>query len=161
MLSKLRTRIGNIRNCLDKIHTPTGVRSGEVSVQYWPVSDFDDKSSYPIEFQVFMEVIGEVHIQSSYLVLNLETPKSLLGIFDRYNCDDDETNITVLDDWKYDDIYSCGRRAQDVKIIANDADAMLYGFDVTKSPYQFLDSFNGVERNFLEWFVDFYDSRLR
>ena len=153
LIPKLRRRIEKVRDSLDKINAETGGWAGCFSVDY-RVKEFADKSNYPLEFQIFMEEIGEIYINSSYLVLQLETPKNLVGLYGS------ESKITVIDDWKYDDIFFCDHKAQDVKIIGNDVDGMLYGFNITESPYTFLDTATGQERDFLEWFICFVNNRL-
>ena len=71
-----------------------------------------------------------------------------------------ETDIISFNDWVDDDDDFDGCRAQDVRIIANDTAATLYGFDTSRPPYRFLDWSEEVERNFLDWFVNFINSSV-
>ena len=147
-IQNIRKRIQSIKKCFDEIDEE------EVEIGFEPVKDFEDKSNYPIDFQIFMEEFGEMLIKRpewDSLVLNLEKPKPLVGLSDLYSW---ESWIVVLADWAHDDDF-CDCKAQDVKIIANDVESMLYGFDTSKPPYRFLDHNAGVERNFLDWFVRF------
>lgn len=54
MKNEIRLDIISFRQKLDTLN---GV---EFSWQYQPVSEFEDKKDYPVDFQVFMEEIGQL-----------------------------------------------------------------------------------------------------
>jgi hypothetical protein len=148
----IRNRIKAIRKCLDEIN-------GEVlSINYEPIQDFEGKANYPMEFQLFMEEIGQTYINmeqglTGRLVLTLETPQPLVGL--------GVNNVYALDNFQDEEDFE-GQKAKDVVIFANDVHAQLYGFDKTHLPYFFISSYitRDVEDNFLDWFVGFINDEL-
>lgn len=145
----LRTHIIKIRNTLDEI-------DGKImSVAYTPCPNFQNKSHYPKDYQIFMEEIGPVAIGSSpikgegYVIITMDLPVLLLGF------DENESSITVLDIFESGDL--CGNTlADNLVIFASDVDADLYGFDQSVFPYKFFASqwTTTLEHtDFISWFV--------
>lgn len=148
----IRNRIKAIRKCLDEIN-------GEVlSINYEPIQDFEGKANYPIEFQIFMEEIGQTLInmeqgRSGYQVLILDVPEPLVGLGNNL--------LRALDSFDADDEFD-GQKAKDVMIFAHDVGVQIYGFDTTHSPYLFISGYieRDIESNFLDWFVGFVNDEL-
>ena len=73
-------RINKIKKILDAIN-------GKIySISYKPIFTFENKDNFPLEFQIFMECIGEISIGSrpipgdGYNVLRIEKPKNLVAV---------------------------------------------------------------------------------
>ena len=145
----LRTHIIKIRNTLDEI-------DGKImSVAYTPCPNFQNKSHYPKDYQIFMEEIGPTSINSSaqssggYQVLLMDEPAPLVSIHSQ------NSDVIVLDVFESGNL--CGNTlADNLVIFASDVDADLYGFDQSVFPYKFFASqwTTTLEHtDFISWFV--------
>ena len=137
MTNEIRSDIISFRQKLDTLN---GV---EFSWKYQPKPQFKDKESYPLDFQIFMEEIGELSAGSDpqdrsggYLILNLEQPVNFLSA-------EDEGFYYILDTPSAEDIFVFSEddvgSAADIMLIATDVDARNYGFKTTSKPFKFLD----------------------
>ena len=119
--------------------------------------DFEDKENYPIDFQIFMEEIGELSASSrregGYQILYLEKPRTVEK--------PDFVNPHLFDADIKDglEINGASVSAQNVRLIATDVDMQFYGCNISKKPYEFFsilgvdwagDSIIGV--SFWSWF---------
>jgi hypothetical protein len=148
-IDSIRNRILKIRECLDKIN------GEDISINYNLVADFEDKLNYPIDFQIFMDEIGEFSSSSEvgegYRILKIAVPKPLIG-----------NDLMALNDFKEGDEVIGITKAEDVRMFGSCISAQCYGFDTIISPYKFI-SWNltwDVGENFLEWFVNFVNNEL-
>lgn len=137
MKNEIRLDIISFRQKLDTLN---GV---EFSWQYQPVSEFEDKKDYPVDFQVFMEEIGQLTAVSDpenwgggYLILSLEQPVNFLSA-------EEEGFFYLLDTPSAEDIFVFTKddvgSAGDIMLIATDVDARNYGFKATTKPFKFID----------------------
>lgn len=122
-----------------------------------PVLEFEDKENYPLDFQIFMEEIGECSASSrpegGYQILSLDRPLTLQQ-WNKFVINPlIPNNETVLD------INGSTVLTQNVRLIATDVDMQFYGFNISKKPYEFFsiwgvdwagDSIIGV--SFWSWF---------
>ena len=140
-------KVDLIRQALDQMN------GGEFSVQYKPIKSFTNKLEYPLEFQVFMEKIGELEINSKsgsgYRVLCLEAPQPLIGPHH------EDSSLVILDTYKENDDLG-GYVAGGVSVIASDVDAFWYGFLTNKKPFQFVaQGLYEEHKSFLPWIIKF------
>lgn len=136
MTNEIRSDIVSFRQKLDTLN---GV---EFSWKYQPKPQFEDKESYPLDFQIFMEEIGELTAGSDpedrsggHLILSLEEPVNLLAA-------EEEGFWYLLDTPSAEDIFVFSEgdvgSAKDVMLIATAVDAMNYGFKTTTKPFTFI-----------------------
>ena len=164
MTNEIHSDIISFRQKLDTLN---GV---EFSWQYQPVSEFKNKKDYPLDFQIFMEEIGELNAGSDpqdrsggHLILSLEEPVNFLSAEDEgfwYLLDTPSAEDIFI--FSEDDVGSAG----DIMLIATDVYAQNYGFKTTTKPFTFIDlCYENYERNptkvyfdlsstptFFEWF---------
>ena len=89
-LKQIRDTIKRLKLVLDYFN------GNLIEVNYEPLRDLKEKKNYPIEFQIFMEEIGELNVGtdqlSNCIILVLEKPGNPLE-FDHQN-----TNLYLLND---------------------------------------------------------------
>ena len=149
--TELRKEIIAFREQLNTTKKP------DFSWDYDPVLEFEDKESYPLDFQIFMEEIGECSASSrpegGYQILSLDRPLTLKQ-WDKFLI-----NPLIPNNEPVLDIDGSSVLTQNVRLIATDVDMQFYGFNISKKPYEFFsiwgvdwagDSTIGV--SFWSWF---------
>ena len=137
MTNEIRSDIISFRQKLDKLN---GV---DFSWKYQHIPQFQDKESYPVDFQIFMEEIGGLHAGSDpqdrtrgHLILSLEQPVNFLSAEDEgfwYLLETPSAEDIFI--FSEDDVGSAG----DIMLIATDVYAQNYGFKTTTKPFKFID----------------------
>ena len=156
--NKLRQEIIAFRKKLDDLNG---------KALYWdhtPVLNFKDKEKYPMDFQIFMEEIGEVEAGSGlfkgegFLILHLETPVWLPS--------KEAQEFIYLYEFVETEILEVRQlsgpskeiSAASINAVASDVDGNFYGFDTTTNPYSFISYPDGIWSgsgdSFFEWFQD-------
>ena len=159
-IDSLRNRIQKIRECLDKLN------GDGFSIEYKPVVDFKDKLNYPIDFQIFMEQIGEFNSACfDALIFEIRIPQPLL---------EHDISVSPWREVKKDDKIRLDypingiSDEKDIRIFGADVDSQCFGFDTSTSSYKFIfwdsymdwsEEYEWVKKylnnphKFLEWFV--------
>ena len=149
--TELRKEIIAFRNQLDSLNKKN------ISWDYNPVLKFEGKENYPLDFQIFMEEIGECGASSrpegGYQILSLDRPLTLKQ-WNKFLINPlIPHNETVLD------INGASVLTQNVRLIATDVDMQFYGFNISKNPYEFFSiwgvdwaSDNTIGVSFWSWF---------
>lgn len=147
----IRNRIIKIRECLDRIN------GEDIYFEYKPIADFKDKLDYPIDFQIFMEEIGELVSgheggQEGMLLLEIKIPRPLIG----------NDDLVVFNDFVQGDKINNNSKVENVRVFGRDVDAQNFGFDTNTSPFKLvcLGLRDDIKKKFLEWFVNFVNSKL-
>ena len=150
-IDSLRNRIQKIRECLDELN------GDGFSIKYMPVIDFKDKLNYPIDFQIFMEEIGEFDSACfEALIIEIKIPQPLL---------EHDLPVAPWKEVKKDDKISLYypingiAEEKDIRIFGTDVHSQCIGYDTRTSPYKFIcweyESYfvDKQPHKFLEWFV--------
>ena len=156
----MRERIKRIKKFLDEIDVD------QISVIYDPQSNFSNKQSYPLDFQIFMEQIGELVINTNadcgatgYQNICLEKPRPFCTNEAKF-CED-ETNVYDYSN-RTDGDYFTGLR-KNININASDINGEMYGFDTTYTPYKFVSAGHNIKADdkvsFLDWFEHFLQNQ--
>jgi len=128
-------------------------------VSYNPIHNFPNKKNYPIEFQIFMEEIGEVSLESGGCqVLNIMTPYPLNGVdFGEYGIDyigDFYMCECFLDNSENKSMYD------NFSVFAWDSwDYSAYCFNLKEKPFNIhvaldIDDPISFSSSFILWFMD-------
>ena len=125
-----------------------------------PIRDFPNKDLYPIDFQIYMEEIGEITIgDGGMLIIEIHRPMSSFVekavdvedyIFSSYFLAQTPEEEEVME--MMDGSPGIKIKALDYKIVAADCHMGTYGYYTGNKPYQFVSSqnFQGG-KNFLDW----------
>ena len=110
-----------IRNIVKRIREVLDFFEGKAfdTVKYNPVIEFKDKKNYPLEFQIFMEEIGELYIATNgHVVFVLVEPEN--------SEEESELYLTSYDPDNPNE-----------KMFANDDSADSWFYDTSQAPYVF------------------------
>ena len=152
----IRAEIIEFRKKLDKLN------GKEFSWAYTPVSEFEEKENYPLDFQIFMEEIGELSAGSDVdgkgggtLYLILEEPIPLL------NAEESGFYYLAFTPGLNDQFDLPNRKkvsADKILVTATDVDGRNYAFANSTKPYTFFSltgedwQLDPLEGNFFTWF---------
>ena len=136
-----------------------------LSYGFEPVEAFDNKESYPDDFQVFTEVFGHTSIGSTsyeggYQVLNVDLPTR----FDKVSGDRD-TMLFLWDECLPDEVIFNSFKAKEAFLVANDNEnqPIFYLNDNEKmsliSEFSYMGKVN-EDRSFIHLFVDIINEHL-
>jgi len=145
----IRNKIVQIRNTLESIEDP------DFTFKYTPVKSFEDKQNYPLDFQIYMEEIGETEIaHNGFLVTYVLIPQN-----------PNKNNDSDLWNWPFDseddDFWDekNNLKIKDTKAITYDLDGSISYFDIRTKPYKFSNSYDeGTFTFFISWFAWTVDS---
>ena len=141
--TEIRREIIAFKNYLDKLEANPKLED------FWsctPQRKFKDKELYPVDFQIFMEEIGDAYSGTSWLHLNL------------YNPNDAPSELPDAEGENYDLPNGKNAKKNDVIFIAHDVDHTFYGFAKTQIPYLFFSTtgqdwqLDPVKGSFFGWF---------
>ena len=159
--NKLRNEIIDLRDKLDNI-------SKQDPGWYWSYNrrpHFPDKRNYPIDFQMFMEEIGETHVKvgsergGGYRHFHLELPRDLQNC--RQDFEEGKTDLIILpnvfseddeNDGQNVDNFCLGYETRFMKMFANPSDNTPYCFITETIPYQFWSPYYFSYTSFWECF---------
>ena len=146
----IRLKIAEIKETLSFLE------SAGWGVKFVPIADFDYKHLYPLDFQIFMEEIGELTVASEpnmdgYLIVDIQAPIAMT----RYK----DHSVTCL--------FECfpgetieGVPAEKAMLVACDTDSDSTCYDTTVHPYQLFRFSVKPERFegslFIQWLDDEY-----
>ena len=155
----IRKRVRIIKNFLDS-----------TDGKYWsvgssPINDFANKNAYPKDYQIFMEMIGHLDIDSAvdprqigHAILNVSPPMSIKEIYEDHNSNLSFITINYSpDNWKLVDSSRHGCTLSQLHFVAIEPCAALqtFAYDLTSKPYKFVsdEMEYGLGENctFLEW----------
>jgi len=149
----IRNKIVQIRNTLESIEDP------DFTFKYTPVNDFEDKQNYPLDFQIYMEEIGETELAlGGYIITWVETPQN------PYKLKHDSNLWGVnTEDFEDDEIWDepTNLKVKDTRVITYDIDASISYFDTRTNPFKFLNTFEDDQFPFfLSWLAYKVDPHL-
>ena len=152
--NQIRDRVIAIRETLLLFERACQEINEHCTIKYAPVLEFKDKSKYPLDFQIFMEEIGELEIGTNgYLCINITKPIPPLDV----NIDEDYwagCDGFDGDAWPPEKEYN-GFLPQYIQLFGSDVDGQTYGFYTQQNPYLLTSVWvetNGAD--FLDWFVE-------
>ena len=134
---------------------------------YNPLIDFPNKDKYPLDYQIYMEEIGEIYIGSGGILI-VEIHKPLPFVFtdevEDYNfayqfpAESPDENIAIV---MMDGSPDIETKAKDYMVVASDCHSGTYGFYIGNTPYQFAScrDFQGGS-NFLEFLKNILNKDL-
>lgn len=155
----------DISDKVNKVKNFLNVLNGKfLSIGYDSISSFENKESYPLDFQIFMEQIGEISVSSEpkwngYSVLHVISPAHLKKM--KKNKFDDPYNYF----WEYEDrqekdYYSSNFLLNDVNFVAIEPCFYhAYGYVIEENESVFVQElsnshiFEKVEMKFINWFT--------
>lgn len=78
---ELRDRVESIKETFPRFERACARGGEQCSVEYSPVREFENKSAYPLDYQIFMEEIGEIEISiANCLCTKIKKPIALLDV---------------------------------------------------------------------------------
>ena len=154
--TQIRDRVIAIRETLLLFGRACQEINEECLVKYTPVLEFKDKSKYPLDFQIFMEEIGELDIATNgYQCIKITKPIPPLDV----DIDGDLHKLCSIDfegyAWPPEKEYN-GFLPHYIQLFGSDVDSYTYGFYTQQNPYTLVCSpwaeTNGAD--FLDWFIE-------
>ena len=145
----IRKRIAEARNAISFLE------GSGYGIKFQPVADFKDKKLYPLDFQIYMEEIGQLEIGSQrnndgVLILETQAPVPLPQ--------SDDHHVLVLKDFEADEIVE-NVLAKKAMVVATDHDSDNLCYDTTVWPFElfsfFVKPYRFPNYCFIEWLLDY------
>ena len=113
-----------------------------------PVQTFTNKDKYPIDFQIFMEEIGEFQLSKGYEMIQIQIPFPLEQVDEE---DEMADNLRLVSSFYPTEGQYFGKPLKNYEVFANEVcNFTMYSFDTSVSPYKIIDQ-DGIDcGSFLE-----------
>ena len=138
-----------------------GVSPDKVSIKINPIENFKDKENYPLDFQIYMELIGCLSIGKYFGWLDLIEPIKLTDYYKSDQVDLIPVDSMLPEDYN-DETKILGSKVKFIRLIANDCDGYFWYFDTGSIPYKFCTSYGdvGIFLSYLHHSIDFFESEF-
>ena len=150
--NNIRTEILQIKKKLLAFADDHGANDKGFTLKLNPVAHFEDNDNYPLDFQIFLEEIGELYLGwNDYEVIQIQTPFPLENV---EKGSEEAENLSLISTFIGGQDKYMNRPITEFEVFSNEVCSyVMYCFDITKKPYSIVtEEYETKYSSFVDWF---------